>query len=91
MLGFQIRQANDLKHISIALVRAILEFNCVTSCPNSRVLIDTIEPVHRRFARLALRQLLRRGEMPDYHARSLLLGILSLAHRREVSRCVFVA
>uniref|UniRef100_A0A2M4CUU6 Putative reverse transcriptase n=1 Tax=Anopheles darlingi TaxID=43151 RepID=A0A2M4CUU6_ANODA len=99
LLGLVFRMTADfsdpmcIKAVYCSLVRSVLEQDCVVWCPYTANHISRIEKIQRRFTRFALRRLswIRRGTMPPYFTRCLLLGLEPLSMRRAVSQCSFIA
>lgn len=97
VLGLMMKVCNEfkdpmcLKTVYCAIVRSILEYNCVVWCPLSIVTINRIESIQRKFSRYALR-LLRwpNNVQPPYNQRCLLLGLNDLSIRRKNLQCMFL-
>lgn len=99
LLGFIFKIADGfrdplcMKSLYCALVRSILEFAVVVWCPYSRIWVDRIEAIQRKFVRRALWHLPWRDvvNLPPYEHRCMLLGIETLEKRRFNAQVVFVA
>ncbi|XP_055533512.1 uncharacterized protein LOC129723356 isoform X2 [Wyeomyia smithii] len=73
-------------------VRSVLETSAIIWSPYTDIWANRIESVQVRFLRYALRSLPWRdpAQLPPYANRCRLLGIDTLAKRRDVSKAVFV-
>ena len=97
-LGFMMRIAKELTDpfcllsLYISLVRSILETSAIIWSPYTDIWTNRIESVQAKFLRFALRSLPWRDpvQLPPYASRCRLLGIDTLAKRRDVFRAVFV-
>ena len=98
-LGFMFKISNEfrdpmcLKALYCSLVRSLLEFGTVVWNPYQAVWSARIESVQRRFVRCALRHLPWSDpyNLPPYADRCRLLGLDTLADRRNASNAVFIA
>lgn len=98
-LGLIMRMAKSftdvfcLKSLYCTLVRSTLEYCSPVWNPHYLNGVDRIEKVQRRFIRFALRRLPWNNplQLPRYEARLMLIGLDTLATRRNLSRATLVA
>lgn len=91
-VGKEFRDPYCLRSLYYALVRSILETAAVVWSPYTDIWSARIESIQRKFIRFALRTLpwIDPVVLPPYENRCKLLGLDTLAKRRDDMRAVFV-